>query len=139
MSDQNCLFCKIINKEIPKTFVYESNEIVAFLDINPVNFGHLLVLPKKHSVDMLDTDDHLLGDIAVAVKKLAPAMIRSTGAGGFNVEVNNGLDAGQIIAHAHWHLIPRFENDGLKHWPSKKYAQGEEELMVQKIKTELNA
>lgn len=131
----NCLFCKIINKEIPATIIYENNEVIAILDINPVNPGHTLVIPKKHSVDILDTDDHLLGDIASVVKKVGQALKSSLGYEGFNVGVNNGTVAHQIIMHAHWHVIPRRENDGLVHWPHKGYAEGEESLVAEKLKS----
>jgi len=136
--EQNCLFCKIINKEISAEVVYESPEIFAFLDINPVTPGHTLVLPKKHSLNIMDTDDHLLGDIAIAVKKVAQAQMKSLGVSGFNVHVNNGDVAGQKVDHTHWHVIPRTVEDGLKHWPGHPYAEGEASSIAEKIRKTLN-
>jgi len=134
---EGCLFCKSVNKEIPATFVYENGLVVAFLDINPVNPGHVLVLPKKHSENMLDTDDQILSEIAVTIKKISKAMMEAVGASAFNVEVNNGKVAGQVIFHSHWHIIPRFETDGLKHWPGQKYQDGEMESVAEKIRSNI--
>ncbi len=129
----DCLFCKIINKEIPAAIVYENDEVVAFLDIKPVSPGHALVVPKKHSIDMLDTDDLMLGELAAAAKKIGQAQMATLGYEGFNIGVNNGAAAHQIIMHAHWHVIPRRSNDGLIHWPHKDYMQGEMEDIAEKI------
>lgn len=139
MEQTNCIFCKIVNKEIPSAIFYETNEILAFLNINPVNPGHFLILPKKHSVNILDTDDHLLADMAVAVKKLAPIVMKLVDAPAFNLEVNNGAESGQVIFHAHWHVTPRFATDGLEHWHGQPAAYDELNMLADKIKTELNA
>lgn len=137
MEQTNCIFCKIINKEIPAAIFYETNEIVAFLNINPVNPGHFLILPKKHSVNILDTDDHLLADMAVAVKKLVPIVMEIVDAPAFNLEVNNGAEASQVIFHAHWHIVPRFETDGLEHWKGVAAATEELNILAEKIKNNL--
>lgn len=133
----NCLFCKIINKEIPATIVYEDADILAFLDINPVNIGHTLVIPKLHTQDMNSADDATLAKLAIATSHIARAVQKGLGVTGYNLEVNNGDVAGQIIFHSHWHIIPRFADDGLKHWPGKKYAEGEANLVAEKIKSSL--
>lgn len=135
--EQNCLFCKIINKEIPSESVYETPEIYAFLDINPVTPGHTLVLPKQHSSTILDTDDDLLSDVAIAVKKVAQAQMKSLGVSGFNVSINNGEIAGQKVDHTHWHVIPRTAEDGLQHWPGHPYANGEAKAVGEKIRNAL--
>lgn len=133
----DCLFCKIIRGEIPCEKVYEDGEVFAFLDIRPVNPGHTLVVPKKHVADLMVSDDATLGAVMSAARKLSAAALRATGAQGINIEVNNGVAAGQVIFHLHLHIIPRFEGDGFKHWPGKEYAAGEANAMAEKIRREM--
>ena len=116
----DCIFCKIIKKEIPADFVYENDKIVAFLDIHPSNKGHTLVVPREHHVDLLETPDDVLADILSRTKKIAPAVMKAVNAQGFNSIFNTKPAAGQVIFHTHMHIIPRFTNDGLKHWPEQK-------------------
>lgn len=119
MSDAitDCLFCKIISKEIPADLIYEDDNGIAFLDIRPVNKGHALLVPKKHSQDLLDADDATLALMMSTVKRLAGAIMSATGAAGFNLHVNTKPAAGQVVFHTHFHIIPRFSNDGIKMWP----------------------
>lgn len=114
---EDCLFCKIACGKIPSDKIYEDEEVFAFLDIRPVNKGHALIVPKKHSEDLLHTDDLVLSSMIVHVKKIAEAIVKATGAAGFNLGVNTGAAAGQAVFHVHFHIIPRFSNDGLKNWP----------------------
>lgn len=137
MEQLDCIFCKIINKEIPSAIFYETNEIVAFLNINPVNPGHYLILPKKHSINILDTDDHLLADMAVAVKKLTPIILELVKAPAFNLVVNNGTEAGQVVFHSHWHVVPRFDADGLEHWKGTPAISEELVVLADKIKNKI--
>lgn len=130
----DCIFCKIIKKEIPADFVYENDKSVAFLDIAPVNKGHTLVVPKNHSENMLTATDEELTNIIITVKKVAKAVISAVKADGWNLGVNNGASAGQAVMHAHFHIIPRFNDDGLKHWPHKKYDSNE----LKKVAEEIN-
>lgn len=131
--DENCIFCKIISGDIPAAKVYEDDLVIAFLDIMPVSKGHTLVVPKNHSRNMLDDDDDDLKKCIHAVKKVAPAIIRATGADGFNLGANTEKAAGQAVFHTHFHVIPRFVNDGLKHWPGGKYENGEMEAVKNSI------
>ena len=123
MSD--CLFCKIISGQIPCAKVYEDDHVLAFLDINPVNPGHLLLVTKEHWADTASTPDHLLSALAVAAKKVGQALFQGLDYPAFNLIANNGPEAGQIIMHTHWHLIPRKADDGLHLWPGKPYASEE--------------
>ncbi len=118
MSD--CLFCKIVAGEIPTEKVYEDAYTFAFLDINPNNFGHTLVLPKEHSENIFDTSEEILRHMHASAQKIARAL-KQTGAEGINIISNNGPAAGQVIFHAHIHVIPRYRDDGFKHWAQKKY------------------
>lgn len=134
----DCLFCKIIAKEIPSSGVYEDEHVVAFLDIHPVHPGHVLVVPKRHSESLHDAEPETLHRLIEVTQKIARAVLVATGAVGFNLEQNNGSVAGQVIPHLHLHVIPRFENDGLKHWPGGSYAEGEAALLAQRIQTGLH-
>jgi len=113
----DCIFCKIIAKEIPTEMIYEDDQVIAFLDIKPSAPGHTLVVPKKHSEDLLDADDETLSVAMARIKKIAPAVLSAVGASGFNLGVNTGSSSGQVIFHLHFHIIPRHDADGLKAWP----------------------
>lgn len=128
-----CIFCKILKGEIPCAKVYEDDRVMAFLDIMPINKGHTLVVPKKHSANMLEDSVEDLYAIIHAVKKIAPAVIKSVDADGFNLGVNTKEAAGQVVMHTHFHIIPRFSDDGLKHWPQKKYEDGEMDKFKESI------
>jgi histidine triad (HIT) family protein len=133
----DCIFCKIIKGELPSVKVYENDKTVAFLDINPTNHGHILVVPKEHFENLLDGGDEILKEIMLTIRKMAWAVTRALDLKGFNVIQNNGRAAGQIVPHLHWHIIPRFENDGIGHLPRKEYGPGEMEKMGEKIRSEL--
>jgi histidine triad (HIT) family protein len=102
----DCIFCKIINKEIPSTIVYEDETVMAFRDIKPVAPVHVLIVPKKHipSVEALDRDNAgVLADIHLAAKKIAEK--EGLSGKGFRLINNCGKDAGQTVFHLHYHLI----------------------------------
>lgn len=130
----DCLFCKIANKEIPADLIYEDEEVVAFLDIRPISKGHALLIPKKHASDLLETDDQTLGAMISRVKKIAASIIEATGAAGFNLGVNTKPAAGQVVFHTHFHIIPRFTNDGLKAWPHSESEPKTRAQMADEIK-----
>ncbi len=132
-----CVFCKIIKGEIPSVKVYENHKVVAFLDINPVNPGHTLVVPKEHFENLLDGGEEILKEIMFTIKKVAWGITKAFDLKGFNVGQNNGAIAGQIVPHLHWHIIPRFENDGLEPWPRKGYKEGEMAEIGEKIRKEI--
>jgi len=109
---EDCLFCKIVKKEIPAQVVYEDRNAMAFLDINPAAEGHVLVIPKNHSKDIFDIPERDLESLIVAVKKIAE-IIKKLGYENFNILQNTGKHAGQIVHHIHFHVIPRKEEDGI--------------------------
>lgn len=131
----DCLFCKIVSGEIPIYKVYEDENILAFLDIAPVNYGHTLVIPKNHFSNFEDISDEELRRLIIGVKKVGKAIKDGLGAAGYNIQVNNDPIAGQIINHIHFHVIPRKEGDGLKLWPQSKYEELEAEETLKKLKT----
>lgn len=134
---EDCIFCKIIKGEIPCARIYEDGNVLAFLDISPVNKGHTLVVPKEHHETILDMPDDLLCELTKAVKKVSAAVKKGMGAEGFNILQSNYKVAGQLVPHYHVHIIPRTETDGLKHWPQGKYREGEAEQAAEKIKKAL--
>ena len=123
----DCIFCKIVDQEIPSFRIYEDRRFLAFLDINPINKGHLLVIPKEHYENLGMVPVDLVKDIMPVIKKLSSAVVDGTGAGGFNLVVNNGQAAGQLVNHLHFHIIPRFKDDKLHPWPGRQYQDGEME------------
>ena len=133
----SCIFCQIVAGEIPSYKVYEDDRVLAFLDIAPVNHGHVLVIPKQHYADLLELPEETLCLLAKAVKKIAPAVLTATGAKGFNLGLNNGEVAGQVVKHFHWHIMPRFPDDGHELWSGGKYEAGEADEMAEKIKNNL--
>ena len=134
---EDCIFCKIVKGKIPCTKVYEDGDVLAFLDIGPVNKGHTLVVPKEHYETILDMPDDLLCLVASAVKKVSQAVKKGTGCRGFNILQSNYKVSGQLVPHYHVHIIPRLETDGLKHWPQGKYDEGEADRVAEKIRKAL--
>ncbi|MCX6714144.1 MAG: HIT family protein [Candidatus Vogelbacteria bacterium] len=119
MENNDCLFCKIIAGEIPCYKVYEDDKWLAFLDINPINLGHTLLLPKKHHRNLFDLPEDLLGEMGVILQKLSLVIKEATQADGINIGWNNESAAGQLVFHSHTHIMPRFEGDGFTHWKGK--------------------
>lgn len=134
----NCIFCKIISGDILCYKIYEDKDVIAILDIAPVNHGHTLVISKKHFANFEEIPDEELCKIIKVVKKIGLAIMKSLGAKGYNVQVNNNSVAGQVVPHIHFHIIPRIEDDGLHLWPQGKYERGEAEEVMEKIKLGLN-
>lgn len=105
----NCIFCKIVNGDIPSYKLYEDNDILAFLDINPVSAGHTLIIPKKHILDIMDIDDILLTKIVNKAKDIANLVNQKLNTSGFTLVQNNG--SAQEVKHFHLHIIPRYESE----------------------------
>ncbi len=136
MSD--CIFCQIVEGKIPSSKLYEDDAVLSFLDINPINPGHALVIPKKHVTSIFDIDDETLQKCIVVASRVARAIKKGVKCEGMNVLQNNFRAAGQLIDHFHIHLIPRFENDGfLTSWPGKPYEPGKMEEIYNAIKQNL--
>ncbi len=129
---ENCIFCKIVKGELPSTKVYEDENTLAFLDIDPVNIGHTLVIPKEHFVNIYETPEKTLLDMMKVVKKLSEAIKSGLKSDGINVTMNNDPAAGQIIFHSHIHIIPRITDDGFGVWKGKNPYKGNEKEEVAK-------
>jgi len=126
MPKADCIFCKVIDGQIPCEKVYEDDTAVAILDINPVRPGHTLVLPRKHVQDFDSCDAQLLARLIQSVQAAARKVMKGMNAGGFNVTVLNGTAAGQEVFHLHFYVVPRNSGDGASMgWPHHKYREGE--------------
>ena len=125
---ENCVFCKIVKGEIPCDKVYEDKDFLVFLTIEPVSSGHLLVIPKKHVVWMQEANDEIISEIFKLSKKLMLALKNS-----FKCDYVEAAVVGAEVPHFHIHLIPRYFNDGLPLFPTKKYKEGEASEIVKKI------
>jgi histidine triad (HIT) family protein len=132
-----CIFCKLATNEISSAKVYEDDEFIAFLDIKPISLGHTLVIPKQHYENLESVPFEVAGKFFQIVQKVAKAVARATGVEGFNLGINNGKVAGQVIFHVHMHIMPRRADDGLKLWPECELAAGEIESIALKIKQTL--
>lgn len=109
MSHDNCIFCKIINGEIPSAKVYEDDHVYAFLDLSQVAKGHTLVIPKQHARNIYDTPTDIAGELFARVPKIANAIKAAYQPDGLNILVNNEAPADQSVFHLHIHLIPKYE------------------------------
>ncbi|MEK6862964.1 MAG: HIT family protein [Nanoarchaeota archaeon] len=134
---ENCIFCKIINKEVPSIKIYEDNNFLAILDIRPATKygGHVLLMPKKHFELITDLSDDLLSKCLIAIKQISKALLKF--GKGLNILQNNKKVAGQAIPHVHFHLIPRFPNDNItvERWITNEYGEGEAERVAAKIRS----
>jgi histidine triad (HIT) family protein len=113
-SDPDCLFCKIVGGEVPATVVAEDERTVSFMDINPATRGHALVVPREHSVDLLEIPQEDLAAVVAAAKRLAARAKEALGADGVNLLNSCGAAAWQTVFHFHVHVIPRYRDDPLK-------------------------
>lgn len=124
---QDCVFCSIAAGRLPAARVLETPKVLAFLDMAPVNYGHTLVIPKAHYQNFLDLPDDLWTEMGRVSRRVAQALRTVLYAQGFNIGMNNFEAAGQVIFHAHFHLIPRYFSDGLQLFPQESYRPGDME------------
>jgi histidine triad (HIT) family protein len=106
MSDK-CIFCEIVSGRIPSIRVYEDQDFIALMDINPVSPGHLLIITREHFATTQDVPDKYLAKALPLAKRLAEAALIGVGAKAFNIVINNGKESGQLVPHWHLHVIPR--------------------------------
>lgn len=111
MKDENCIFCKIANGEIPAATLYEDDDFRVILDLGPASKGHALILPKEHYANLYELPDELAAKVIVLAKKMITKLTDVLGCDGYNLVQNNGVAAGQTVFHFHLHMIPRYEGD----------------------------
>lgn len=123
----NCIFCRIVQKDIPNAIIYENDKFLAFMDKYPINHGHTLIVPKQHYGNILDMPFEIVGEMYSLVPKLAKAITNVIESDGFNINQNNGKSANQIVPHVHVHIVPRYSAEKVKgQWPTRKIAKMQE-------------
>jgi histidine triad (HIT) family protein len=110
----DCIFCSIIEGRAPASFLYQDDRSVAFLDLFPILAGHALVVPRAHVADLTACPADVAGHLMTVAQQLAPKIVRSVNAAGFNVWTANGAVAGQDVFHLHLHVLPRFDDDAFR-------------------------
>lgn len=140
-ADKDCIFCKIVAGEIPCIKVYEDDRALAFMDISPLSKGHLLVVPKEHRADILETDPELYGYLYTIIARLSLAVHEALKPDGMNVQQLNGKAANQVVMHVHVHLVPRWIGDGItiSEWELIPGDMGEITAVAERIKSKLIA
>ena len=135
MRDDNCIFCKIANGEIPSATLYEDEDFRVILDLGPATKGHALILPKNHIANLFEIPEDMDAKAFILAKKIAKKMKDVFGCDGVNIVQNNGVAAGQTVFHFHIHLIPRYEGDhaGVT-WKPGTLTDEEREEILQKWK-----
>jgi len=134
----HCIFCDIVDGKAKAEILFEDNKIISFLDINPLNYGHSLVIPKKHFENFFDVPIEELSAVIKVTQMISKAVKDSLKSDGINVISNNGSAAGQSIFHFHFHIIPRFINDDLKFKLNlKSYSYGLKKEFGDKIRLAL--
>jgi histidine triad (HIT) family protein len=124
---RNCIFCRIIQKDIPNAIIYENEKFLAFMDKYPINLGHTLIVPKQHYNNLLDMPTEIVGQMYSLVPILAKAITSVINSDGFNINQNNGKSANQIVPHVHVHIVPRYSAEKIKgQWPTRKIAKMQE-------------
>ena len=114
MSEADCIFCKIVSGDIPCFKLYEDEQTLAFMDINPANEGHALVIPKQHAADVHAVSDDMIAATVISAKKIAAAIDKTLQPEGLNLLQCNGPAAAQSVLHFHMHVLPRREGDELR-------------------------
>lgn len=115
-----CIFCDIVNGKIPCYKIYENNNAMAFLDLSNDSNGHTLVIPKKHFKNILDCDKDVLCDVIEMVQKISKHYVENCGIEGVNILSANEESAEQFVLHLHFHILPRYKNDGMQVYPTLK-------------------
>lgn len=110
MKQDNCIFCRLANGEIPTNTIFEDDDFRVFMDAAPATKGHALVVPKNHYADIYEIEPEILGKAAKVAQKVVKHATKVLGCEGYNLVQNNGEVSGQTVFHFHLHLIPRYEN-----------------------------
>ncbi len=139
MKQDNCIFCKIANGEIPTNTVYEDDEFRVFMDVAPATKGHALVVPKNHYADIYEIEPDVLGKAAKVAQKVIKHATKVLGCEGYNLMQNNGEVSGQTVFHFHLHLIPRYvdmDNTNLLSWTPGTSTSEELKELSESLKVE---
>ncbi len=134
MKDENCIFCKLANGEIPTATLYEDDDFRVILDTGPASKGHALILPREHYKNLYELDDEIAAKTLVLAKKMITKLTDVLECDGYNIVQNNGETAGQTVFHFHVHLIPRYKGDtvGLG-WKMGELTEEDKEEILSKL------
>ncbi len=136
MRDENCIFCKIANGDIPSDTIYEDDNFRVILDLSPASKGHALILPKTHASNLFDLDEETSAKVLRVAKKVGRAMQEALCCDGINIVQNNGEAAGQTVMHFHVHIIPRYKGEKqIVAWEPKQSVPEEQKIIAEKIKS----
>lgn len=135
MKDENCIFCKLANGEIPTNKIYEDEDFTVILDASPATRGHALILPKEHFANLYEISDETAAKALPLAKKLIKHMKEVLNCDGFNVLQNNGETAGQTVFHFHMHLIPRYAGkEQILNWSHEAFTDEEMKEIAESLK-----
>ena len=136
---RECIFCRIVAGDAPASYVYEDEQLVAFMDTRPVNQGHTLVVPRAHAERIANLDTSTGGHLFAVAMSLNQAVQRAVGSDGINLQLADGEAAGQEISHFHLHIIPRFRGDRfrlrVRRWRPARPSREELDQLAEVIKT----
>ena len=136
----DCEFCKIVRGESPTELLYQNQKAIAILDINPIHYGHVLVMPRSHYPTFLEVPEEELPDLIKATKIVSHAIVGSLKPQGFNIFSNNGTAAGQSVFHFHMHVTPRYTDDNIQFiLKLKKYSNKDMALYASRLREEINS
>ena len=134
----DCVFCDIASRKRHAEILFENDDAICILDINPIHYGHSLVIPKRHCRDFLDVPSGTLGGVIEAARTVARALVQSLNLEGYNIFTNNGAIAGQSVFHFHLHITPRYKNDNITFVLTlKQYHNGEMAEYAHRIRKNL--
>lgn len=139
MKQDNCIFCKLANGDIPTNTIFEDEEFRVFLDAGPATKGHALVVPKNHYADIYEIEPEVLGNVAKTAQKIIKHATKVLGCDGYNLVQNNGEAAGQTVFHFHMHLIPRYkdmDNTNLITWEPGSVEAEDAKALCESLKVE---
>ena len=129
-----CIICELVNNERPSWVIYEDEHVICFLPLEVESFGHTIIAPKAHHADLFSAPTETLNCVLSIVQKIALHYRTAIGATGVNLLHASGVAAGQSVPHLHFHLIPRFDNDGLDAWPKLPKIECEKDDLLEKLR-----
>jgi len=135
-----CKFCKIIRGESDAEVLFKNQNAIAILDINPIHYGHVLVMPQRHRATLVEVPDEELLDLIKATKVVSNAIVKSLNPPGYNVFSNNGKAAGQSVFHFHFHITPRYDDDNIRFvLKLKKYGGDDMAVYAKRIRQQIQS
>ena len=135
-----CIFCKIVNGEIPAAKVYEDELVAAFLDIAPINFGHVLVIPKEHHQSVSTVPENVAGRMLKVASRIGIVLKRRDEYDAYNLHLADGTAAGQVVMHAHMHVVPRGVEDNFRwNWRQLTYPEGKAAELAKELAEKITA